>query len=436
MGTFPRIDRLLKRAAWNAAWRAGLLLLLALPARAQGEFNTWYFGQRAGLSFNGPAARVLTDGALRSGEGCAAVSDAQGNVLFYTNGVAAWNRAHRPLANGQDLGGFADSVRSEAFPNSATQGVTVVPKPGSVTEYYIFTVDAAENNLQRGLQYSVVDMSRQGGLGEVVRKAVPVPSPVGDGRLTEKLVAVRHANQQDIWVVVHGWNSNVFLSYLLTPAGLAAAPVLSAGGSVHAGGPNPRRDYNALGYMKVSPTGRRLASAQYGDGILEVFDFNYGTGVVSGPRRLPDAPSVLPRHYYGVEFSPDGNRLYAGADPVLYQYDLQAGTVQAVARVQFTTLWALQLGPDQKIYGALHSPFSVGGLGVIAAPNAAACQYTANAVPGFTAARSPREGLPNVLVRPPVPGEVLAHVRAAALRGVPGRGRFGVCRLALPASPT
>ncbi|OUJ67712.1 T9SS type B sorting domain-containing protein [Hymenobacter crusticola] len=389
------------------------LLLCTVSARAQQEFNTWYFGQFAGLRFQGTTVQALTDGAMLSGEGCATISDAQGQLLFYTNGITAWNRLHQPLSNGTALGGFADAARSEIFPNSATQGVTIVPKPGSRTEYYVFTVDAAENNLRGGLHYSVVDIARQGGLGEVVQKAVPVPIPVGDGRLTEKLVAVRHANQHDIWLVVHGWNSNVFLSFLLTDSGLSSTPVISAGGTVHQGGTNPRQDYNALGYMKVAPTGRRLAVAQY-DGPLEVFDFNYGTGVVSGPRRLPTVPLPFSQHYYGLEFSPDGNLLYVS--PALYQYNLLTGAMTAIGQLAtpprpFAEPAALQLGPDQKIYVALTSAFSNPyGVGVIAAPNTlgVGCQYQFNAVPGFSYAHNSRMGLPNVLVRPPVPGELLA----------------------------
>ena len=385
------------------------LVLCAFQALAQREFNTWYFGQQAGLSFTGSGVRALTDGAMVSGEGCATVSDAQGNLLFYTNGIYVWNRLHRKMVNGKELGGFQDSTRTELPPNSATQGVTVVPKPGSQTEYYIFMVDAAENGLQRGLQYAVVDMTRQAGLGEVVRKAVRVPVPAGDGRLTEKLVAVRHANQQDYWLVVHAWNSNLFLSYRLTAAGLLPAPLVSAGGSVHQGGNNSRRDYNAIGYMKASADGRRLAVAQY-NGPLEVFDFNYGTGAVSGPRRLPDTARPFPHRYYGVEFSPDGNLLYAGSDPGLYQYNLQTGAVLEVARIMAPALWALQLGPDQKIYGALAGMFSGFGLCAIASPNTpgTGCQYQADAVPGYRADRRPMLGLPNGPVRPPVPTQTLA----------------------------
>lgn len=389
----------------------GLCWLVATEARAQGEFNTWYFGRHAGLAFSGSSVRALTDGALHSGEACATISDAQGNLLFYTNGIKVWNRLHQVMANGQDLGGFADAARSEIVPNSATQGVTIVPKPGSTTQYYLFTVDAAENGLQRGLQYALVDLARQAGLGEVVTKATPVPVPLGDGRLTEKLVAVRHANQQDYWLLVHGWNSNVFLSYLLTENGLSTTPIQSAGGVPHQGGTNPRHDYNALGYMKVAPTGRRLALAQF-DGPLEVFDFNYGTGVVSGPQRLADVAKPFPHHYYGLEFSPDGNLLYVGSAPNLYQYNLQTGVGVEIAGISFSSLGALQLGPDQKIYGSLHAAFTNPyGVCVINSPNTPGlgCGYQFDAVPGFSPGHNNLLGLPNVVVRPPVPGQVLVN---------------------------
>lgn len=380
-------------------------------AYGQAEFTTWYFGQQAGLTFSGTTAQALTDGALVSGEGCASISDAQGQLLFYTNGLTVWNRQHQVMPNGQALGGFEDAALSETPPNSATQGVTIVPKPGPGQQYYIFTVDAAENGLQRGLQYSVVDMTRQGGLGEVTTKAVRVAVPLGDGRLTEKLVAVRHANQQDFWILVHGWNSNVFLAYLLTSNGLDLAPVQSAGGTPHQGGTNARRNYNAVGYLKVAPTGRQLAVAQF-NGPLEVFDFNYGTGVVSGPRRLPDVARALAQQYYGVEFSPNSQLLYVSSEPVLYQYNLLTGGVVAIATIPAATLGALQVGPDQKLYGALYARGTNSyGVCVIGSPNTPGlgCQFQFNAVPGFTPDHHSLLGLPNGLVRPPAPSQVLVN---------------------------
>ncbi len=402
MGTFVKWLALL----WLAVSELG-----GLPAYGQGEFNTWYFGQRAGLAFSGATVQALTDGALASGEACASISNAQGQLLFYTNGLTVWNRLHQVMANGQALGGFEDPALSETLPNSATQGVTIVPKPGPGQQYYIFTVDAVEDGLQRGLQYSVVDMAQQGGLGQVVTKAIRVPVPLGDGRLTEKLVAVRHANQQDFWILVHGWNSNVFLAYLLTSGGLSLSPVQSAGGIPHQGGTNARHDYNAVGYMKVAPTGRQLAVAQY-NGPLEVFDFNYGTGVVSAPRRLPDVARPLAQQYYGVEFSPDGQLVYVSSYSDLYQYNLLTGGVVTIATNSLANFGALQVGPDQKIYGALYAQGTNSyGVCVIGSPNTlgAGCQFQFNAVAGFTPEHHSLLGLPNGLVRPPAPSQVLVN---------------------------
>ena len=53
---------------------------------AQSTSDWWYFGQNAGVHFtaNGPVAD--TNGALWTSEGCSAVSDENGDQLFYTDG--------------------------------------------------------------------------------------------------------------------------------------------------------------------------------------------------------------------------------------------------------------------------------------------------------------------------------------------------------------
>ncbi|MBO2007430.1 gliding motility-associated C-terminal domain-containing protein [Hymenobacter negativus] len=400
LAVFKRSSRAFKVLAVLALGLSGQV------AVAQKEFDNWYFGYQAGISFTSGTARALSDGMMVSGEGSASISDAQGNLLFYTNGIYAWNRLHRRLVNGSNLGAFKDSTRTELRPNSATQGVVIVPRPGSSTEYLVFTVDAAENGLVGGLRYSVVDMARQGGLGEVTSKNNPVAVPVGDGRLTEKLLAVRHANQRDIWIMVHAWNSNVFLSYLLTPTGLAA-PVLSAGGIIHQGGNNPRRDYNCIGYMKTSRDGRKLAVAQYNNS-LELFDFNYGTGIVSNPRLIGQQANPLNlAGFYGVEFSPNGNLLYASSGSAITQYNLISG-----GQTQFFTPYyggALQLAADGKIYIACTQPFGAAdSIYMVDSPDTpgTGCGYHSSR-PLWGAGRGNYLGLPNVMVRPPVPGIVL-----------------------------
>src|SRR5262245_41029728 len=99
-----------------------LILILTFTAtRAQKQNNTWYFGGQAGISFNTSPPTALTNGALSTLEGCAAISDAKGDLLFYSDGVTVWNKDHQPMVNGTGLEGHA----------SATQAAVIVPLPYS-----------------------------------------------------------------------------------------------------------------------------------------------------------------------------------------------------------------------------------------------------------------------------------------------------------------
>ena len=105
----------------------------------------------------------------------------------------------------------------------------------------------APQGTPNGLRYSIVDMTRDNGLGDLPRVNVLLIQPVA-----EKLAAVRHANGRDTWVVAHRWNSNAFVAYLVTADGVSAKPFLSNVGSMNAG---PGR--NAIGALKFSPDGQQ-----------------------------------------------------------------------------------------------------------------------------------------------------------------------------------
>lgn len=360
-----------------------LLLLHVLPALAQTKAQTgiWYFGKNAGLDFRSGSPLALTDGMIYTEEGTSSICDPEGNLLFYTNGVRVWNRLHKPMPNGQRLTGHS----------SSTQSALIVPRPGSYSLYYIFTVDLQAGS--NGLRYSVVDMDKAEGLGDLILKNELLFTPV-----TEKLTAIQHRNGQDVWVISHRWNSNAFHAFLITAKGVTGMPVTSNVGSVH-GGPGRQ----AIGYLKPSPDGSRLAAAIWKETHkFEVFDFNNATGVVSNPITLDGYAEA-----YGLEFSPDGTKLYGGKNGLgggkaeIFQFDLLAGSPQAI--VKSATLvgasasrkvGALLLGPDGKIYVARDkSPY----LGVIQNPNATgkASSYVDE---GFHLAGKKSElGLPNFI---------------------------------------
>tara|TARA_B110000858_G_C17785847_1_gene467253 strand:- start:1544 stop:1972 length:429 start_codon:yes stop_codon:yes gene_type:complete len=134
-----------------------LLFVLCLPflGLAQKEGNIWYFGENAGLDFNNGSPVALTDGMLNTSEGCASICDANGNLLFYTDGMLVYNKNHGIMPNGTGLLGHS----------SSTQSAIIVKKPMSNNLYYIFTVDDIFNTNGGAVTYSIVDMSLDGGLG-------------------------------------------------------------------------------------------------------------------------------------------------------------------------------------------------------------------------------------------------------------------------------
>jgi PKD repeat protein len=320
-----------------------LLLISSITfTKAQNEYSKWYFGQLAGLDFTSAPPTLLINGAMISTEGCASISDANGNILFYTNGATIYNSMHTAMANGSGLLGH----------NSSTQAALIVKQPGNNTIYYVFTTDQLGGAF--GACYNIVDMSLAAGLGSVTVKNATLYTPT-----CEKQVAVRHCNGKDIWVVSHEFNSNNFISYQLTSAGLNPNPITSNIGDIITGVAGA----STVGQMKISPNGKKLGTATYtssanGTGGYHLYDFDAATGIVSNSLTLLNDVSA-----YGLEFSPDGTKLYGvkGANnSVIYQWNICVPSNSAIVASQYsfsvnTFMRATQLGIDGKIYVASSS---------------------------------------------------------------------------------
>lgn len=342
--------------------------------RAQGEANIWYFGQNAGLDFNSGSPVPLSNGAINTYEGCASISNSAGALKFYTDGITVWNANHTAMPNGTGL--FGDP--------SATQSGIIVPKPGNPNIYYVFTVAATGGS--SGLNYSEVDMTLDGGLGDVTAiKNIQLASPV-----TEKLTGVKKSNNIDFWVIAHDDN-NGFLVYSVTSAGVNTTPIVSNTGTVD------NSPWNlGVGYLKASSSSNRLAHAVSNNSVVDILTFNNLTGVITNEFSFSTSC-----YAYGVEFSPDGSKLYVGcwAHPDIYQYNLALGTPAAIIASETIVgtasagLGALQIAPDGKIYVAKNSTELV----CINNPNAlgTACNFVDFAVPLPTGLCF--SGLPNFL---------------------------------------
>ncbi|HEU4902764.1 MAG TPA: hypothetical protein VFT06_08225, partial [Flavisolibacter sp.] len=343
-----------------------LLLSFLLPCMGVGtpgfsqQGNNWYFGSYAGLSFNTSPPSVLKDGRLNANEGCATISDSSGQLLFYTDGIYVYTKAHTVMPNGTDLMGHPSSSNS----------AIVVPQPGSSFLYYIFTTDAVENDLANGYRYSIVDMRLNNGLGDVTVKNVLL-----NAKCTEKLTAAAHANGGDVWIITVEMGGNAFKAYQLGCNGLNETPVVSNAG-LHYDNLG-----KAIGCLKASADHKKLATTRISEAGWELFDFDNLTGRVSNPLFMT-TPDLIP---FGVEFSPNSQLVYVSGR-FIYQYKITVPDALSIEGSRFAVETsypdnkpALQLGPDNKIYSG---NFYTSVINVIHNPDeyGPACNYQKEAI--------------------------------------------------------
>lgn len=328
----------------------------------------WHFGNGAGLDFTGGAPAAISS-PVSTGEGSAVLS-CGGTVRLSTDGMTVYDASSNPMPNGTGL---------IASP-STTQSSLIVPRPGS-QEMVVFTLMDLGSTGE--LSYSVVDMTLNGGLGDVDPQRKNVTLSPGTA-FTEKMTSVRHANGVDTWVIVHVYGTDEFQAYLVSAQGVTG-PVSSFAGPAY-------NFWEGWGQLKASPDGNLLASPT--NSALELYSFNRATGQASG-LISPAAPCM----FYGVEFSPNGGQLYGSCyyGGAVYQYSLATLTEAAItaSEIQLGQLpngGSMQRGPDGRIYIAS----SQNELSTIAQPNVAGpgAGFMPGSVP-LTA--SSLLGLPNVL---------------------------------------
>ena len=320
--------------------------------RSQKQASVWYFGNKAGINFlSGTAVADTTQNVMRADKGSAVICDSMGILQFFTNGDKVWDRTFTLMPNATDLNGS----------QFCTQPCVIVPRPGDPSYYYLFTVDFPSpldsvNYKTKGLCLTLIDMSRRNGLGDAPSEVLnkPILSPVA-----AKITAVRHRNGNDYWVIVHGYGSDRFYAYKITSADMED-PVISAVGSIHEGRKLLEQN-NAIGYLKASPDGSKLAVAIPNKKVIELLDFNNEKGEVTNPRSFSSSvPGINP---YGLEFSPDSRMLYAtildigGVLPpprpsYIFQFDLKTGLsnpliIDSIAGIR---MLAMQLAVDGRIY--------------------------------------------------------------------------------------
>ena len=336
------------------ACRIITLLLTTLHFHAAGQLqnNQWRFGFNSAIDFNTDPPTFPTGSAqpsilppLITGtmiEGTASIADpTTGALLFYTDGVTIWNALNQPMPNGSELGG-SDLL-------SSYMAAVIVPMPGACNTYYVFCIDDYEEGSD-GITYSVVDMTLDNGLGDVVpgQKSIPLYD-----NETEVLLACPNSAGDGYWLISNGadLDNPAVAAFEITVAGVNPVPVLSP--VLSAGG---RLNYSATkfvcGGIYDDITGNIMG--------FHLYDFDASTGEISNPVNIPFITDDFLAYF---EFTFDGDYMYAGGNYSLYHFDLTSGDAAAIAATgtlipignQIDAHATAQMGPDGNLYYVIGS---------------------------------------------------------------------------------
>ena len=263
-----------------------------------GDFPSTWSEKSYILDFNNSPFTVsrLGGGTFANGqysyEGITSASNDKGELVYYSNGIKAWNSSGNDVSNSVGEG-------SEGYRNvgSAAQGIISVRHPLAPNKYYaVATNDVIGPNL--ATSYNIFDET-----GAEIQGNTFLPGGVV---AAEGISATLHANGVDIWVSVQEIGTTFMHSWLLTCDGFITASVTSNVAKSVSGD-------KARGGISFSHDGKKLAAVfpVTGRAAVSVYDFDNKTGKFSGREDVGGGSGVL-ANGYDVVWSKDNSQLIIG----------------------------------------------------------------------------------------------------------------------------
>lgn len=327
--------------------------------------NIWLFGREpnrpadyfggSSINFNFNQPQINYINIFMSFQECSIISDSIGNLLFYSNNCALYDKNHKFIEGSGHLnpGSFDIDYCQISTSGYPSRNSTLILPGFSIDEFHLIHIGRLEN-AKPGYIYETKITRIQDTIFQLIYKSFLIDSLL----VTEGIQAIRHGNGRDWWILLHESSSNNFIKYLLSPAGIIG-PIKQAIG-------NTWTHQYWIAQASFSPDGNWYALVSEYNGA-NLFRFDRCTGLLSDYISLnkpADDNRYFPR---GVCFSPNSKLLYVSADFSLYQYNLESTDISnsfilidttdhfKLPHTFFSTFYQLMLAPDHKIYGITNS---------------------------------------------------------------------------------
>jgi hypothetical protein len=328
---------------------------------AQGLNHTWLVGynnwpNKARFNFTSSSFQYIIEQRDMGFEGTQGnISDSNGNFLMSSNGVWIANANNDTMQNGTGL-------NPGAFVNSWSNGLPlphaniILPWPDSSKKYIL--IHQTHNNTQSPsseLYFSVIDITLDNGLGEVIEKNIIFYQD----NFAWGLNACKHSNGRDWWIVALSDSLNKIFTFLLSPNGI----------QFHSSQSFFFPAFHGTSGQAFSPDGKKFAftnviSLNPGtyEHDLRLLDFDRCSGVFSNPQFLNLTDSIGGR---SVAFSSNSKNLYFSKFDKIIQINTDTSDIASSLKIVAiydgfisgvppnccnTDFWSMYLAANGKIY--------------------------------------------------------------------------------------
>ena len=321
-----------------------VLITCYMEMGAQKNFNkSWYSGGGRTFKtlFN---SSVVTNIKIDSthgryfDSGGSSICDSSGNIVICSDGYNIYDKSLNYLDGGFHLTDSAFYNFEDGW-SAYSQTSLILPIDSGI--YYMFHASCSDTTLNNvwlvpskkkapfdRLYLSKIDMKANNGTGKVIERIKPIVQ--GEYLSKTQMMACRHANGQDWWLLKMMHDSVSIYTFLVTKDSVYNYGKQSF--------PYPRKTganngyWDIMGQIQLSPDGKKFA-ATCNNGHNELFtaDFDRCTGKLSNMQKknIPILPTNFPasanepndKYSTGLCFSPNGRFIYTINYTNIQQYD-------------------------------------------------------------------------------------------------------------------